>query len=69
MPQARTSLKIYLFILCMGVHCSCTDGCEPSMWLLGIEFLEPLLAPVNFTHSVADCSGLKIYLLLYMSTM
>jgi hypothetical protein len=23
-------LKIYLFILCIWVHCSCTDGCEPS---------------------------------------
>ena len=23
-----------LFILCIWVHCSCTDGCEPSWWKL-----------------------------------
>lgn len=51
-------LKICLFILCIGVHCSCTDGCEPSCgcWELN---LGPLLAPFNPTRS-----GPKIYLLL-----
>ena len=39
------------------------------MWLLGIEILGPLLAPVNSAHSVPACSGPKIYLLLYISTL
>jgi hypothetical protein len=39
------------------------------MWLLGIEFLVPLLALVNPTHSVPACSGPKIYLLLYIRTL
>ena len=30
--------KIYLFILCMWVHCSCTDGCEPSCGCWEFEF-------------------------------
>jgi hypothetical protein len=52
------------------------------MWLLGMEFLGTLLAPVGPTslvnavgsgqphiaHSVPACSGPKIYLLLYVST-
>jgi hypothetical protein len=47
-------LFIYLFIYCMWVHCSCTDGCEPSCgcWKL------------NFRTSAR--SGPKIYLLLYI---
>ena len=67
-------LKIYLFIylfLWMWVHCSCTDGYEPFMWLLEIDFLGPLLTPVdpslslvNSTHSVPACSGPKIYLFI-----
>jgi hypothetical protein len=36
------------------------------MWLLGIEVLGPLLAPVGPTCSVPACSSSKIYLLLYM---
>jgi hypothetical protein len=45
--------KIYLFILCMWVHCSCTDGCWAFMWLLGIEIfvLGPLLTLVNSFQS------------------
>jgi hypothetical protein len=38
--------KIYLFILCIWVHCSCTDGCEPSCgcWELNSG---PLLVPAQ----------------------
>jgi hypothetical protein len=41
------------------------------MWLLGIEFLGPLLAlaPVNPAHSASDHSSPKIYLLLYIITL
>jgi hypothetical protein len=39
------------------------------MWLLGIEFLGPLLALLNPIRSVHDCSGPKIYLLLHISTL
>jgi hypothetical protein len=39
------------------------------MWLLVIEFLGPLLAPVNSAHSVPARSGPKIYLLLHISTL
>jgi hypothetical protein len=57
----RFFFKIYLFIL--WVHCSCTDGCEPSCgcWVLN---LGPLLTLVDPAHS-----GPKIYLLLYVSTL
>jgi hypothetical protein len=34
------------------------------MWLLGIEFLEPLLAQAVPIRLVLACSGSKIYLLL-----
>jgi hypothetical protein len=35
-------LRFILFILCMWVHCSCTDGCEPSCgcWKLNFEDLQ-----------------------------
>ena len=59
----------------MEVHCSCTDGYEPSCgcWELNF-FLGPLFALVdpahsgqllwvNSAHSVPACSGPKIYLL------
>jgi hypothetical protein len=38
----------YLFILCIWVHCSCTDGCEPSCgcWELNSG---SLLTPVPLT--------------------
>jgi hypothetical protein len=44
-----------LFILCIWVHCSCTDGCEPlcGCWEL---YLGPLLDPINPTHSGYPCS-------------
>jgi hypothetical protein len=43
------------FILCIGVHCSCTDGCEPSCgcWELN---LGPLLALVHPARSGWPCS-------------
>ena len=45
---------IYLF-LCICVHCSCTDGCEPSCgcWEL---YLGPLLTPVDPACSIQSCS-------------
>ena len=30
--------KIYLFILCIWVNCSCTDGCEPSRCCWELNF-------------------------------
>ena len=46
--------KKYLFILCIWVYCSCTDGCEPSCgcWELN---LGPLLTPVGPTSSGQLC--------------
>ena len=37
--------KINLFILCIWVHCSCTDGCEPSCGCWEYEI------------STSNCSG------------
>jgi hypothetical protein len=57
-------LKIYLlFILCMWVHWSCTDGCEPSCGCWKLNF-RTSLPPVSPAHS-----GPKIYLLLSISTL
>ena len=43
-------LKIYLFILCIWVHCSCTDGCERSggCWELNSG---PLFTPARLLWS------------------
>jgi hypothetical protein len=35
----------------MWVHCSCTDGCEPSCGCWKLNFLGPLLALVNLARS------------------
>ena len=49
----HTHTKGYLFILCILVHCSCTDGCEPSFgcWELNFQdlcsFWSATLAPAQ----------------------
>ena len=64
-------IKIYLlFILCIWVHCSCTDGCEPLCGCWGLN-LGPLLAPVSPAcsgqpHSLRPCPLWHKDLLLYM---
>jgi hypothetical protein len=75
-PEITNSLndyffkKIYLFILCMWVHCSCTDGCKPSCgcWELNFQdlclFQLTSLNPVNSDRSVSDWSSPKIYLFI-----
>jgi hypothetical protein len=40
------------------------------MWLLGIEFLGPLLAPVNPVHSVSACSSPRdLFIIIHKYTV
>ena len=45
-----------LLILCIWVHCRCTDGCEPSRVVGNWNFLGPLLDLVSPAHSGQLCS-------------
>jgi hypothetical protein len=72
-------LKIYLFILCIWVHCSYTDGCEPSCgcWdlnsgppeeqsvlLTSEPSLQPLLMTFNSTFIQSGPLALGMVLIL-----
>jgi hypothetical protein len=59
--SSQCSFKIYLFKLCMCVHCNCTDGCEPScgFWKLNFTPVSPARSkPKDFIiihkYTVAD---------------
>jgi hypothetical protein len=54
----------------MWVHCSCTDGCEPSCGCWELNFrTSALSSPHRLLHLLSPaCSGPKIYL-LYISTL
>jgi hypothetical protein len=49
----------------VSIHCSCTDGCEPSCGCWELNFLGPLLAPASPVRS-----GPKIlFIIIHMYTV
>jgi hypothetical protein len=55
--------KIYLFILCIWVHCSCTDGCEPSYgcWELNLGPLLALAQRFIYYYKQVHCNCLQMH--------
>jgi hypothetical protein len=57
-------LKIYLFILCIWVHCSWTDGCEPSCGCWKLNFFRTsahLGQPCSLQSTLLDLTQRFIY--------